>query len=351
MSDDLTNIRGIDEESAAALRAKGITTAEEVANASLSELTGVGNIQISDGPNNVTDVREAARDYAAEKKVRQTPAKKIEESFREFGISEFTGGTYDYKDKSRTESPFTVEASGLGPAAVEKVHESRSERAQDVDEQQNAPVTTDEEKWIENKNRYDFPGVDTIPERRQQARAENAAGVVQDLNAVDRVEQKGSAKTLQGKFSPSGSKTYGRDEDVVRVQGNANQPERTLAHELGHAIDFGFGDERGYSLSDELFGLDTPTSEGETEALVDQAKEVSEKARGDFEGQESYRREFTELTADVVGQAILQPRATKRDAPQLFDRIEDAAEREGFSEAIPEPLGNDPEPIGILDRD
>jgi hypothetical protein len=349
MSDELTNIRGIDAESAAALREQGLTTPEDVANASLSELTGVGNIEISTGPNNVTDVRQAAAEYATTKKVRQTPVEEIEESFRSFGISEFTGGTYDYKDKSQTESPFTVEASGLGPAAVDKIHESRTERAQDVDEQQNAPVTTDEEKWIENKNRYDYPGVDTIPEQRQARRAEQAALFAQDQGAVDRVEQKGSAKTLQGKFSPSGNKTYGRDEDVVRVQGNANQPERTLAHEVGHAIDFGFGEDRGYNLTDELFGLDTPTSEGETEQLTDEAIGLSEKARGDFEGQEQYRRQYTELTADVVGQAIIQPRATKRDAPNVFERLEDAAEQEGFGEIFPEPLGRDPEGAGILD--
>lgn len=349
MSSELTNIRGIDSESAAALREQGITTPEEVANASLSELTGVGNIEISAGPNNVTDVREAAKEYAVTQKVRKTPAEEIEESFRDFGISDFKGGSFDYSDNSMTVSPFTVEASGIGPAAVEKIHENRPEREQTVDEKQNAPVTTDEEKWVENKNRYDYPGVDTIPEGQQQARAENAADIFQSIGAADRVEQKGSAKTLQGKFSPQGSKTYGRDEDVVRVQGNANQPERTLAHELGHAADFGFGEGRGYNLTDELFGLDSPTSEGETETLVDQAKEVSQKARGDFEGQEQYRNQFTELTADAIGQAIIQPRATKRDAPDLFERIEEKAEEAGFAEAIPEPLGSDPEPLGFLD--
>jgi len=346
---ELTNIRGIDEVSAAALREEGITTPEEVANASLSELTGVGNIEITDGPNNVTDVREAAQEYAATRKVEQTPVQEIEESILGTGISEFSGGNFDYSDSSMTTSPFTVEASGIGPAAVEKIHESRSERAQDVDEQQNAPVTTDEEKWLENKNRYDYPGVDTIPKTRQRKRAEKAAQVAEETGAADRVEQKGSAKNLQGKFSPEGTSTYGREDDVVRVQGNATEPERTLAHEVGHALDYGFGEGRGYDLTNELFDLDTPTSEGQTEELTEQAKTVSKKARGDFKGQQQYRRQFKELTADALGQAIIQPRATKRDAPNLFERIEDAAEEAGFGEAIPDPLGTEPEPQGFLE--
>lgn len=344
MSDNIREIDGIDRTTARALEKEGLTTPKDIANASLSDLVNVGNIDASTAPT----IKNNAVAYASKRKVRNTPTSEIEESFREMGISDFTGGTYEYSDNSKTVSPFTVEASGLGPAAVEKIHENRPEREQTVDEQQNAPVTTDEEKWVENKNKFDYPGVDTIPESRQRRRAENAARVAEEQGAADRVEQKGSAKTLQGKFSPSGSSTYGREEDVVRVQGTANSPERTLAHELGHAFDFGFGEDRGYNLTDELFGLDTPVSEGDTKELTEQAKNVSQKARGDFEGQESYRREFTELTADVVGQAIIQPRATKRDAPQLFERLEEAAEEEGFGEAIPEPLGNDPEPQGFL---
>jgi len=222
MSDKFASIAGVDAATAKALKEEGFESAEEIANATLSDLVNVGNIGVSDAP----EIKKSAKDYAVTSKVRQTPVGKIEEDIMSSGISEFTGGTFDYTDDSQTESPFTVDASGVGPAAVEKIHESRSERAQDVDEQQNAPVTTDEEKWLENKNRYDYPGVDTIPKTRQRKRAEKAAQVAEETGAADRVEQKGSAKNLQGKFSPSGSDTYGKDEDVVRVQGTANEPER-----------------------------------------------------------------------------------------------------------------------------
>jgi len=272
----------------------------------------------------------------------------LEETLLEEDDEDFQTNRFSRQKAEDPISPFTAEPFGTVKNVAGKRHNERSERAQDVDEQQNAPIAPNYETWAENPNRYDLPGVDTIPAGRQAARAEHAAKIAQQRGDVDRVEQKGSAKNLQGKFSPRGNKTYGKDENVVRVQGNANQPERTLAHEIGHVFDFGAGDKRGFGLTDKLFGLDSPTSEGDTRELTDEAFEVSEKARGDFKGQESYRREYKELTADIVGQAIIQPRATKRDAPQLFERLEQAAQEGGFAEAIPDPLGTDPEPQGFL---
>jgi hypothetical protein len=281
--------------------------------------------------------------------IEDTPPEQVEEKLRR-GKDGFSTGVVRKRkpDGDEIESPFTVKTAGPRNRSVKKIHENRSERAQDVDEQQNAPVTTDEELWIENKNEYDYPGVDTIPARRRAARAEAAARIAQEQGAVDRVEQKGSAKNLQGKFSPEGQSTYGVDDTVVRVQNTASDPGRTLAHEIGHSLDYAYGDRRGYGLSDELFDLDTPVSEGETEALVDEAKELSEKARGGFGSQGQYRRQFTELTADVVGQAIIQPRATKRDAPKLFERVQELGSEVGIDDATPEPLGREPEREGFL---
>lgn len=156
----------------------------------------------------------------------------IEQEIRESGkFSDFTSKSVRYRDESKTVSPHTVDVTGPAPRALDRVHANRSAREQTVDEQYNAPVTLDEEQWVENKNRLDYPGVDTVPGGALAARAETAATRVQERGAVDRVEHKGSAKNLQGKFSPKGTKTYGREDTVVRVQGTASQPERTLAHE------------------------------------------------------------------------------------------------------------------------
>jgi len=275
--------------------------------------------------------------------------KDLEGTLRSENSEEFQENRFSRNKPEDPISPFTADPLPTTKNIAGKRHEERSERAQDVDEQQNAPVAPNYETWAENKNRYDLPGVDTIPPGRQAARAEQAAQIAEERGAVDRVEQKGSAKNLQGKFSPQGQSTYGKDETVVRVQGTADHPERTLAHEMGHAIDYAYGDSRGYNLTTELFDLDTPTDEAQTEGLADEAIAVSEKARGDFKGQQQYRRQFKELTADIVGQAIIQPRATKRDAPNLFERVQEAAEDAGFGGAIPKPLANDPKRPRILD--
>lgn len=255
--------------------------------------------------------------------------------------SDVRTGVTRFKDKSKTESPFTVDVEGPRRTSVARLHEERTPRAQTVDEQQNAPVTLDEEQWIEQKNRYDYPGVDTVPRERLGRRAETAAKWAKERGRVDRVEHKGSAKNLQGKFSPRGSKTYGRDETVVRVQGTASAPERTLAHEMGHAFDWSYGSPGGHTLSNELF---QEASDDERDALIDEARSISTYARGDFEGQERYRNEYAELTADVVGQAILDPRATRREAPKLYDRLEDLAGREGWSDVF----GDESDPLGVL---
>lgn len=266
----------------------------------------------------------------------------------------------------RYPSQWTVEISGPRSEAIKEIHESRSERAQDTDERQNAPVTTDEEKWIENKNRLDYPGVDTIPEERLAARAEAAAGWALEEGILNRVEHKGSGSRLQGKFSPPEAKTYGKGESVVRVQREAGTPSKTLAHELGHAIDYAFDEDADYGLSEFLFSSDD-FYEGEymdlepderravakkSNQLKREAERVSQQSRGGVQSRgKKYRTSDIELTADVLGQGILQPRATRREAPLLFGRLEEAAERGGFESVFPEPLGRDPERRGILSLD
>lgn len=259
----------------------------------------------------------------------------------------------EFKDRSETLSPFTTTVEGPAKAAVEKVHQSRTERAQTVDEKQNAPVTTDEEKWLENPNRYDYPGVDTIPRERQQRRAERAGRKALEKRAADRVEQKGSAKRLQGKFAPDIQDTYGKGESVARVQGTAEEPERTLAHEVGHAFDYSAGaDPYLANNANELYGVSQRLFDYDQEdraELEEEAIKISKRGRGDFENQQSYRREHTELTADLFAQAVIEPRATRREAPKLFDRFTDIAEEEGFGDVFQHPLSADPEKEGFLD--
>lgn len=47
-------------------------------------------------------------------------------------------------------------------------HESRSERAQRVDEARKAPITNDPDEWMAAPDEYDYPGVDTPSARRDR---------------------------------------------------------------------------------------------------------------------------------------------------------------------------------------
>jgi len=62
---------------------------------------------------------------------------------------------------SQPQGDFLVDFAELDKARAKNDARSRSEAAVRADERQRAPVTTDYEKWKDNKSRWDFPGVDT----------------------------------------------------------------------------------------------------------------------------------------------------------------------------------------------
>jgi hypothetical protein len=71
-------------------------------------------------------------------------------------------------------------AAGRG---LQEFHQNRSERARDVDNQRRAEITTNEEKWLENPDRFDFPGIDTPTANDNQYGAD-------DVLTVDESEEK-----------------------------------------------------------------------------------------------------------------------------------------------------------------
>jgi len=70
-----------------------------------------------------------------------------------------------------------LRGTGEDYARLVEEHESRSERAQTLDEKKSAQITRDPFEWTNNKSKYDFPGIDTVDpkelheERSQQAQA------------------------------------------------------------------------------------------------------------------------------------------------------------------------------------
>jgi hypothetical protein len=77
---------------------------------------------------------------------------------------------------SRDESGILT-GSGEDFGRLQDRHESRSQRAQTLDEKLSAPTTRDPFEWFDNPDKWDYPGIDTVQpaklhaERSEQARA------------------------------------------------------------------------------------------------------------------------------------------------------------------------------------
>jgi hypothetical protein len=228
------------------------------------------------------------------------------------------------------ESPFTTRVTGTQKQAVEKVHEARSERAQRADESFNAPTTTDAQKWARNKDQLDYPGVDTVPQSRLRERANQVTRRASERGFVSSVSREAELEGgLRGYASYSGDTT---DVSVDRsvATGEDSDPRfdegPVLAHEVGHAVD----NATDFQLSDELAG------DNASEQIREEAKRVSQTMRGVFEDapeeQREYRESSRELFADVFASLQTQPQATKREAPNLTQKIDDVEFEDGLDE-------------------
>lgn len=65
------------------------------------------------------------------------------------------------------------------------LHQRRSERSQELDEEFNAPITTDIEKWANDKDHWDFPGVDTGPTFRKENPDFDAGEFLDDMFSLE----------------------------------------------------------------------------------------------------------------------------------------------------------------------
>jgi len=229
------------------------------------------------------------------------------------------------------DSPFTTRITGTERQAVERVHENRSEAAQEADESFNAPTTVDAGKWAESPSRFDYPGVDTVSDPVQRDRAEDltefarSSGVVEDVKVEsDLSVSSDGVGTPMGRASTDEfgtSSTVQLRDDVE--EGDVDDPRfdfgPVLAHEVGHAIDFG----SGLTFSEAL-------EKKSNQELREEAVEVSKTLRGPFEDATDDRIDYRsgqgegsrELVADFVASRTLQPRATERIAPELTEEFD-----------------------------
>lgn len=217
-------------------------------------------------------------------------------------------------------SPFTTSVTS---SKADQIHEDRSEVEQETDEAFNAPITTDFEKWKESPNRYDYPGVDTVPAGKAEERAERKLSKAKEEGIVTDVNRGAS---FEG--GVRGRASWGEDGTEVMVSGKVEEGDEpdprfkkgpVLSHEVGHAVDhaadFGFRD-----------------LVKENDELREEAISVSEQMRGTFETASDERKQYRaedpdtgskELFADFFASATVQPRATKRQAPKLTEAVQD----------------------------
>lgn len=256
-------------------------------------------------------------------------------SFRSRRREDFTDSTRPpRKDPENpvADSPFTTRITGTQRQAVERVHNNRSEAAQEADESFNAPTTVDARKWAESPNEFDYPGVDTVSDSVQRDRAQDltefaqSSGIVEDVNVESEISvSSDGVDNIMGRASTDEFGTSSTVQVLDDVEsGDVDDPRfdfgPVLAHEVGHAVDFG----SGLTFSEAL-------EKDGNEELREEAVEVSKTVRGPFENASDDRIDYRsgdgegsrELVADFVAARTLQPRATERIAPDLTDEFDE----------------------------
>lgn len=228
-----------------------------------------------------------------------------------------------------SQSPFVSKTQGEARESAEEVQAERSQRARTVDELYNAPTPDSFSQWANQPNRYDLPGVDTIPSGRLEERGMAFLERAQEAGAVDEVNlENRRLRTKKGRHQadrdPETSLEFESridtmpkeklEEESGEFQSFAFGP--VVAHETGHAADlFATGLDNPEFASDRLIGR-----YGDWE-LKEQAKALSERMRGDVSG--SYREDPHELAADALASIAIEPRAARREAPDLVAALEE----------------------------
>jgi hypothetical protein len=258
----------------------------------------------------------------------------LESSLAEEDPESFQENRFTRRKSDDPVTPFTAEPLPTASNVAQKRHAERSERAQHVDEEYNAPIAPDYETWQKNPNRYDLPGVDTIPQSERDRRGREAAESAKEAGLIDTVEETSLGGNMRGKFTTDDPRALPTGEQSERkIQKEADlddeypvfQEGPVLAHETGHAIDFAVGGE-----NTESFGSEFDFFEGREEDLEQEARTLTKRLRGSISpGEQAYREDNRELVADAFAAMAIEPRAAKREAPNLTEAL-----RTEFAESI-----------------
>lgn len=258
----------------------------------------------------------------------------LRESLQEDHEDGFLETRFSRRKSSDPTTPFTAEPNPTVQNVAATEHAERSERAQHVDEEYNAPIAPNYETWAENKNRYDLPGVDTIPKEERDRRGREAAEKARETGLIDRVRRTELEGGMRGKFTADDPRGVASGEEPEReIQAEPDLDEEypvfqegsVFAHEAGHAIDFEVG-------VGERFGSQGDFFEAREEDLKNEAIALTERMRGAIDpGEQAYREDERELVADAFASMAVEPRAAKREAPNLVETL-----RKEFVEPVDE---------------
>jgi len=216
-----------------------------------------------------------------------------------------------------------------------KAHADRSKEERRTDESFNAKTSLSFSQWKENPGEYDMPGVDTIPRERRLDRTKRAAEELSKQGLVEDIEVTASGPRKTG---VSGLATG----TTARVKQAQNDPESTLAHELGHLADKTGGGRA--NLTNALFGPNMgETDDQEQKELREQGAKLASRRRSvSLKPQVVEERAeqgrfggggFNEVFADAFAEAVEEPRRAKKEAPDLVNAIQSEfrEQKDGFS--------------------
>jgi len=246
---------------------------------------------------------------------------------------------------------------------AKQIHEARSSKAQAADESFNAKIAPTINHWLRNPNKWDLPEVDTVSEEISRSRAEGLLDTLLGVGMVKSITRRETLHSVSGVSNPSGIYRHDDRQIFLREDLKLGRVGRlgglTEAHEAGHALDYAafnraeikkresdIDDSREFLLKDrrrldEIFEGSQETIDDQLDRLTVRARgaykgNVPEDSFGDFEADmdddySQYRGRVREKMADAFALTVLEPRATKREAPELFKFLQEQIPETGAS--------------------
>lgn len=347
--DELTDLPGVGPSTAENLRAAGITKPYQLRGKSTQTLAAIDGI----GPKTAEQIKTSV-DYndftgsvpgegaAFSARVKEpfegstdvarrneyTAVEELSEETQQQQEGVHSRRVFPSREGQLDPTPRNVSVQGRDKqGAIEHMAE-RSPAERRTDRSFNAKLTLDVEVWEQNPDHYDYPGVDTIPKSRRLERTQNKFETAFRKEEVSKVSAKDRDADRFGFHRP-------QSQTIAVDTGLATDPEATLAHELGHAVDKAIAPDgvEGYAAENEGVFENAETREQAEQLAERRRARPMERILQSYEDKDyPFERE---LFADVYAEMLEEPRAAKREAPQAVRAIEEMTAGTGFLPGSP----------------